>query len=465
MPSRHPAQHRTFPTNYRPFVDHPPILIMGNTCGIGILTDRDSYSSGSTVRGTIYLQVRQQDGIPATSLKIRLRGEEATAVCYTEEEETHYDSRNHRSHGTRTIHHRATDTECIFNLDVPIATFPDGVVPPGRYEFPFQLTLSELPATMFFQDCDSKCEVRYSIKAYLVGIGGMFAGINSQTSNSRTLRILGTPREDDGSTDTGIELPPEIESVNTCCCSYRGTMTLQSEIDRGVLSPREQFSVSFRCKNDSTVSISKVEVKLYEKITWHARHRRTEGVRVLCRKFLLGDSIPELRELILVPRRHRAYDSVFFTDDQDKHIITLELPPDSRESYHGRLIEVSHFLTVTLKTPCCTSNPEACISVTVRPARLTGTPTTSQPCAPTPSAPPLEFDDETPIVESQTLPADWSAQTADLVSIPMAYAVVAGRQSSESVITATVVDPSCASASAHPVPAGPITTLLSKINS
>ena len=53
-------------------------------------------------------------------------------------------------------------------IDVPLGTFPDGVVRPGNYEFPFSATLpAGLPTAMAARGDGGDCRVTYTLKARL----------------------------------------------------------------------------------------------------------------------------------------------------------------------------------------------------------------------------------------------------------------------------------------------------------
>jgi hypothetical protein len=157
--------------------------------------------------------------------------------------------------------------------------------------------------------------------------------------------------------------------------------------------------------------------------------------------------------------------------DQPWHTIgPVQVPRHAKDTYHGRAIQIRHVLSVELITAgCCMSNPDASTMVQIF-RRLAdaedrdcqeGTNPFSVPSAPleegssslSPTAPSEFYDQPSSstvyytdaattatavassstitscndvLVEAQVLPPDWNAVTADIVTIPMAEAIVVG---------------------------------------
>jgi hypothetical protein len=166
------------------------------------------------------------------------------------------------------------------------------------------------------------------------------------------------------------------------------------------------------------------------------------------------------------------------------HMTKLQVPHDSQDTYQGQAVTIRHEVTVLLRCKgCCMSNPDSTTSVHIvrRHLPLSSSPLTSSyegkeqqstnmsnldqqlqpptPSAPVeplgndlytaaatypsatttlaePSAPPSILDSHAPafaeaqvvlppnIAEAQVLPPNWNAQTAEVVEIPMAEAIV-----------------------------------------
>ena len=66
------------------------------------------------------------------------------------------------------MHHHAYANRSLLGITVPLASFPNGKISPGRYVFPFSAVLPpSLPSTMFARGGGGDCSVTYSVKARL----------------------------------------------------------------------------------------------------------------------------------------------------------------------------------------------------------------------------------------------------------------------------------------------------------
>ena len=113
---------------------------MGNmNSNLGIQIDQDAVYSGGTISGKVFLQVTSET--EAATLQIMFVGKEHAHVHWTTTEK--------RGDRQTTRHHHAYRDRTLVAIDVPLGTFPDGVVRPGNYEFPFSATLpAGLPTAM-----------------------------------------------------------------------------------------------------------------------------------------------------------------------------------------------------------------------------------------------------------------------------------------------------------------------------
>ena len=91
-------------------------------------------------------------------------GKEHSHVHWT----TTHTSGSGKNRRTTTRHHHAYRDRTLVAIDVPLGTFPEGVVRPGNYEFPFSATLpAGLPSVMAASGGGGDCRVTYTLKARL----------------------------------------------------------------------------------------------------------------------------------------------------------------------------------------------------------------------------------------------------------------------------------------------------------
>jgi len=473
---------------------------MGNKpCTVGIRTDQETYDAGSVVTGTIYVSITTSKPVQATSLNLSFVGEERVVIHHTTSE-SHTDHQGRTTNRHRDHYERAN---CIFyKFDYPIASFQGkqgGIIAPGQYEYPFQVTLpQDLPGCTSCVRGQSRCDILYKMTAHFVQPD---AGFFSKPPHfTKSFGVLAHTDAQQTNDVAGIKLPPEVTPVKTCCCFGKGTMTLQCEIDKSILSPHDHLEIQFAGKNESTVKVLNVKVELDEIVEWHAHGHSEKLTRAAAERVLAGGhEMPEFQELRRVPRRHHYFGipdssdaTASLTNNTPSRKTFLVVPGDIRDTYRGNLMEVRHIVTITLVTSggCCTTSPESCVALQVR-RRPTGgqavavpangpiyndSTTTVTPTAPTediqsfsssttpveappayapatsaasfnnnnnnnndntngypaPTAPLQEYgdyDDDhgNDVVMAQAepvLPVDWSAQTANVVEIPMAQAML-----------------------------------------
>jgi Arrestin (or S-antigen), C-terminal domain len=331
----------------------------------------------------------------------------------------------------------------------------------------------------------SSCEVKFEIVAEVYQQPNTVLHTNP---NAKEELLVEASTDISPLHDTSLALPAEMIPVTGCCCSKKGTISLETKFDKTTVQaaanparssnrdavPGDAFSVDVRCQNKSTVGVDKVRVQLLETVEWTSRGYQEELKTVLAKVEIDAMQFPELDKLRNRDRRRlqrREYFGLGSNDmltlqNQPWHTIgPVRIPRHAKDSYQGRAIQIRHVLSVELITKgCCMSNPDASTIVQIfrRLADVKDTDSQdsegrsySTPSAPfedlpslTPTAPSELYDSAasyfaeataTPLassadvlVEAQALPPDWNAQTAEVVTIPMAEAIVLGPSSSPS---------------------------------
>lgn len=396
---------------------------MGNTsCVLGVQTEKRVYFCGEKVQGKVFLSVNDQDGIVAQTLNIHFSGKELGLVHYTEERRDNDDG------GTLNEDRYEQNEMVILDCDVPLNTPVGSLFQPGQYEFPFQFIVPQsLPSSMFCKYGQSKCEVRYEMRAYLSknDRSSTINPFNSNTVSSKPLVLKIFGGNSPVSPYNGpIHFPGYNHAVRNCCCCYRGSMDLRASIDGAEFAPNQQRKLSFELKNSSRVAVENVTVELIERVHWRPRFHEEAQEFILVRHAIDGRSHNNWMSMeqrientvqeymSLSPTSRGAMDS--------SYDVPLHIPNGSRDSYDGRMIQVEHFVRVKVVTRgCCVSNPETTVDINItRPSQVF---TSTDESTPMPSAP--YMDEDQPIVEATVLPADWSPQTSDLVTVPLATIV------------------------------------------
>jgi len=422
---------------------------------LGISTDHAAYKAGSTLSGTVYVSIQKAQtggGMSQQTLNLELIGEEHAVIHHRTTEE-HRTGSGSNDRVRRDQDHFENSTFSFFQVQVPLAYVETGQV--ARYEFPFSLTLPKtLPSSMKAQhQGQSYCEIRYRLKATLGTSSGLFS---SPPHAEKLLSIMASPSpSSNGTQDPGLTSPREyVPVMGCCCCCSQGTMMLEASSNRSILAPAQTCQVDFCAKNLSKQKVKNVEVSLVQVLEWNVNGRNEKIRRTLDRRQMDAKTMPELAKA----RRHKRQEYFGAPEQQglaggsdQRHSVQLQAPVEALDSYAGRAVQVRHQILVTLKTKgCCSTNPQACLRCTIASGSelLAPKPSTStsqdDPLA-APSAPPSYLDEttgsysapttasvfvdegaDTPQAHATALPKDWEAQTASVVEIPMAQAILLG---------------------------------------
>ena len=420
---------------------------MGNKpVTVGVRTDQAQYAAGSVVTGKVYVSITGKPQ-PLQALLLKIVGAEEVLVHHTTTTSLP-DNNGLNDRQSRTENHYERARVPFLNMEYPLQTFHGNDLPPGQYEYPFRIQLpSTLPSTMACQLGESYARVHYEIVAKFQKPSGSI--FDPSPTFKQTLQIFATAPL---TIDQGIHLPMEQIPVKNCCCFGKGTMALEMQTDRTLVEPQDTLTVNFRCENQSTVKVKYIRVQLLQIVEWNCNGYRENYQTMLDRRDLDANLYPELLNLNKVPRHYFGMGQRLVTNE-NWHTTQLQVQPQSYDSYSGRAIQVRHVLSVRLLTKgCCNSTPEAStllqlyrsvprpevaeveedpLKAASAPPEFYDTPGPSGPMV-APSAPSEAYDlstnatyvDATPVAEAQVLPEDWHAQTADVVDIPMAEAVI-----------------------------------------
>ncbi|CAJ1953015.1 unnamed protein product [Cylindrotheca closterium] len=425
---------------------------MGNTpITIGVETDKTGYTAGSTLHGKVYLSIssRQSTGVAAQVLQLRLLGRESAVVHHTSTSDSNTDNHYERSSHT------------FFQVDYPLYSFVNQRAPSGQYEYPFQFNLPpNLPSTMKARDGESTCEVEYELIATLVqpGGGGIFQG---HPNGKKTISVWSTTVEP---ADSSVQHPEDNIPVNGCCCFQKGNMLLESCVDKTIVKHNDMVQVQFKCQNNSSLDVESVKIQLEQIIQWTCNSRSKKVRRILDKLEVDSRRYPELEPT--VPKsglwccfgvgggrtggshsyaQLNTNSNTTSNSSQDYHTFHLRIPENANDTYQGNAVSIQHVLSVVLvSNGCCNSNPESATTMQLFKSFSNGDNKTSEhtPAMVATSAQQdiLSFDSTNnntadaapvfataelaPATEVQTLPSDWNAQTAQVVEIPMAEAML-----------------------------------------
>ena len=232
------------------------------SCGSGIHvgTTRTAYESGDHVDGKVYVYVTNE--IQVDCIQLRLVGE---STCIWREEKSMHegDNEGESHHRVETLIFKGR--EQILDVMIPIHS-PQGsagLLGPGQFEWPFQLQLpSNLPGSMHYTlDPDARADVTYTLRATCVTRGW---ASHNLVSEQEIVVYSGFPPSSLGQSEE--VRTEEHGDVNCCCCYNKGRIDASATISNAIVTPGGVSSLTFSAKNESSVPITKVRLKLTQEI-------------------------------------------------------------------------------------------------------------------------------------------------------------------------------------------------------
>ena len=347
---------------------------MGNTpITIGLRTEKLSYRAGERVNGTVYVSVNHRKGghEPVQAILLRLEGQERAVV--------HYTSTETEGDQSRSRDHYDESNVTFSKMEHPLQTVPSGKIGRGQYEYPFSIQLPHsLPSSMECQSGQSHCSVEYKLTATFIkppSSSGLFSS-HPSSEQKLTIRAEPNPMDDNDLANTSLVLPVRDVPVIACCCDNKGAMLLQAKFDKTTAKPHDSISVQFRCQNESSVKVKKVQVEFESIITWKGCHgSQKKRVRhVLDSQIMDASKFPELKKhrpghaTTHNPRRTPDppaptpydIDGSFPYDNVPWRQALIRVPGMVYDSYEGHAVHVRHNMTVTLSTKgCCINDVDA----------------------------------------------------------------------------------------------------------
>jgi hypothetical protein len=158
----------------------------------------------------------------------------------------------------------------------------------------------------------------------------------------------------------------------------KGYLLMGAKVVNAQVGRSKNIEVFLACRNDASVDIERVQIRLLEKVRWSAQTYKTFGpkkkeniiwrsdTRVLAEN--VDVEVPGLKKMkksILSKDQSEAIYQIYDDLLSGENKISLEAPYESRDTYHGQLIETSHLIEITLFTKALVENPTIEIPVQI----------------------------------------------------------------------------------------------------
>ena len=319
---------------------------MGNKTSIAAIIDQPYVSTGGMISGRVYLSV-PNDTLRADELHLSLVGEEYTEVI---------------------LDGKRFDVQRFLDQTFPIARY-NGVVPPGSYEFPFQIAIPQgLPGSMAAKG-PGECTIRYYVDARLFCRGPF----NSFPIYYRYPLIV-QPAPVVITQPTALLGQPTVYRIRRAKCISVGAVVCGLYTPCSVLSPGQIVPVSYLIHPiGSRDGIIRAEIDIIEKVTWN-----TKGT-IRDKEFSLGGTQLLFHQIVFstvgnVSCRPGSQTEVDEASQQSlsqylasmQSQVTISISAIPRFTTQGRTITVQHFLKLRLVTGIGKTNPKYYVPISLQ---------------------------------------------------------------------------------------------------
>lgn len=376
---------------------------------------------GGHLSGKVYLSI-PKDAYTADTLNLKFFGQESTCVHY-QESESYTDSDGNSQ--TRSVTRSAYDSCPIVVMDISLASFPNGRVERGRYEFPFVLTLPfGLPGKQGTKSNGSYYVIEYFVEARLHRPGWL----KWDVVNHQEVFLMDPPQ---ASVQTPSFNAPVTTPVFFCCCFNQGNMSLLSNVNDTNIGVGEPLKIDYSIYNQSSASIKAIEIKLDQSMSWYARGHSEHSSTTLYKNRIEAASLDGIDRVSKDNQKPLLRGEGLF-EEMNRHLSHVQFTvPACRSTVAGKLGTVRHIVTVRIITKMCVDNPQLNLDLTIY----------------RPSA--NAFQGVAPAVGTVfARPADWQASAAPVVSLQPTLAMATAVSAAPPMATVISVD-------SNPVAAAP----------
>ena len=243
-------------------------------------------------------------------------------------------------------------------------------------------------------------------------------------------------------------LQPTSYNLSSMNVIPRGQLLFAASVQDTHIGKGENLIIHLACQNDSTAELRKVKISLVEHYAWttvqHSSSLAMLRPRMSHTIFTINDvTLPGIdrssksREQVRHSGNNNSRQESFRQLHQqlasDQNCVMIQMPFGLRDSYHGKMVQVTHTLVIDLKTDKTVNNPSVSIPLRIGNPPVRGTrPIAAMTSVPlVPSAPPetmvfapsVAISTETmnipaavPIVDAVAIPSDASAAMVNTAS-------------------------------------------------
>jgi len=319
--------------------------------GLHIDVDSHNIMSGDTLKGTIYLLVKQQS--VGSYLQLLLKGSEKTEWSIRRKERDFLGNQRH-------VTHTYKGKSRILRQKFDIFKFETGTLQPGQYNFPFEVvTPADLlssftytpPHVPLLDAGPTRALLCYKLVAKID---------NPQAHIDKAESVIHVTKP---MTDTVAGVSEEVEAnISTWCCFKKGTVRVHADFNKTAFLPGEAAVVTVQVNNEgSKLATQGVAVSLSRTI----RIRDNSAHALTC-----TDSVNSARQDDVIPPGTFLSDS----SKQLQLMIPTEASVENACSVHGVLIECLYTLKAEAEMQgwcmCCGDSPMVAKTMVIYPPNI-----------------------------------------------------------------------------------------------
>jgi Arrestin (or S-antigen), C-terminal domain/Arrestin (or S-antigen), N-terminal domain len=234
----------------------------------------------------------------------------------------------------------------------------------GVYMYPFEFILPvSLPSSTQFAKVEGKKfqgRIQYRLHAEM-----------GNSSYDHAFHIVSAPLANNV---VPCIAQPTTHELKQAMVLNKGFLSVGACVENSFVGRGEAFKVSVACRNDSSVDVARVRIKVVELIEYKAQDEKRAQKNVLVE--IADINLPGLIKcrsndgLRMSKRRFSetmgsTYQEILQDLTSSQNQFQVSIPENARDTYHGNLISISHYVKITFYTKLSVESPATKVPIVV----------------------------------------------------------------------------------------------------
>ncbi len=240
----------------------------------------------------------------------------------------------------------------------------DKKISKGVYSQPFEFILpASLPSSTQYPKLDGKnfhCRIHYRLRAEIGDLyyDQVFYVVSAPLANNIVPCIT----------------HPTTYDLKQAKVLSKGYLSIGACVENSFVGRSQEMKVSVACRNDSSVNVDRVRIKLVELIECKAQDEKNTFKNELVEirdinlpglvKCRSKDTV-RMNKKRFSQTKESTYQHILHDLTSGQNQFQLTIPENARDTYHGDLISISHYLKITYYTKLSVENAETKIPIVI----------------------------------------------------------------------------------------------------